>query len=182
MTERLLEPKNFLQTPVLRAVVFPDDGLIPNSNLPLLLYAGALDAEARHRPDVIESLYRENGWQGSWRNGVYAYHHYHSVAHEVLACYSGNARILFGGEQGDVITIRQGDVAIIPAGVGHRNIGSSDDFAVVGAYPRGQTWDMNYGVAAERPTVLKNIQKVPLPQTDPIFGKTGPLLEHWVAS
>ena len=168
-----------LKSPSVHALVFPDDGKIPNSSLPLLIYVGAFFPEARNQPRVIERLYAENKWQNSWRNGVYAYHHYHSIAHEVLSCYSGSARILFGGEHGQVVTVKQGDVAIIPAGVGHRNVGSSDDFAVVGAYPPGQTWDMNYGDPPERTRALPNIGKVPLPATDPIFGKDGPLLQHW---
>ncbi len=40
---------------------------------------------------------------------------------------------------------------------------------------------MNYGKSGERPRVDENIARVALPATDPIFGKTGPLLEHWRA-
>jgi uncharacterized protein YjlB len=116
---------------------------------------------------------------GTWRNGIYSYHHYHSTAHEVLGCYRGSAKVQFGGESGIVEELSAGDVVIIPAGVGHKNLGASADFAVVGAYPRGQDYDMNYGKPGERPRADENIARVPLPETDPIFGKDGPLLRHW---
>jgi uncharacterized protein YjlB len=64
--------------------------------------------------------------------------------------------------------------------VGHRNLGSSRDFLVVGAYPEGQSWDLRTGEPDERPEVLENISKVPLPETDPVFGDEGPLHEHWL--
>jgi uncharacterized protein YjlB len=72
-------------------------------------------------------------------------------------------------------------VVIIPAGVGHKNMGSSSDFRVVGAYPPGQTWDMNYGKPNERPQADKNISRVPLPPADPIYGDNGPLVEFWLS-
>lgn len=44
--------------------------------------------------------------------------------------FSGGAHIIFGGPEGDFLVV-------IPAGVGHCDVGSSGDFRVVGAYPRG---------------------------------------------
>ena len=72
-----------------------------------------------------------------------------------------------------------GDVIIIPAGVAHKNLGSSGDFRCVGAYPPGQDWDMNYGKAGERPAADENIANVPLPVADPVFGFEGPLMKNW---
>ncbi len=40
-------------------------------------------------------------------------------------------------------------------------------------------YDMNYGKAEEHPLVDKKIQKVPLPNEDPIFGKKGILFDYW---
>ena len=84
-----------------------------------------------------------------------------------------------GGEQGPIETIAAGDVIIIPAGVGHKNLGASRDFHVVGAYPPRQKVDLCYGKSDERPRTDENIARVALPVSDPVFGKTGPLLEHW---
>ena len=74
-----------------------------------------------------------------------------------------------------------GDVIIIPAGVAHKNFGATGDFGVVGAYPEGQDWDMNYGRPGERPAVDSNIRRVALPKADPLYGIAGPLLEQWGA-
>ena len=75
---------------------------------------------------------------------------------------------------------QSGDVIIIPAGVAHKNVGSSSDFRCVGAYPLGQSWDMNYGKPGERPQADQNITKVPLPESDPVYGIDGPLVKSWV--
>ena len=71
------------------------------------------------------------------------------------------------------------DIIIIPAGVAHKLIDSSPDFAVVGAYPEGQHPDMNYGREGERPSVDENIKSVEFPKMDPVLGTEGPLLENW---
>ena len=157
-----------------------DDGIFPNNeNLPLLLYQGAMDLSMRHPARAVEDLFSAHRWVGSWRNGIFGYHHYHSTAHEVLGVYSGNAHVQLGGAKGPEFTIQRGDVIVIPAGVAHKNLGSSFDFRVVGAYPAGQRWDMNYGKAKERPRTDRNIAEVPLPEKDPVFGYVGPVIEIW---
>ncbi len=155
------------------AHVLADNGTIPNSRLPLLVYHKAVDVAAEGPLALIEATLRAHGWGGGWRNGIFPYHHYHSTAHEVLVAYRGSARVQFGGEAGIVASVAPGDVVIIPAGVGHK------DFGVIGAYPRGQAWDICYGRAGERPRADANIARVPLPSADPVFGREGPLLAHW---
>jgi len=162
-----------------RAHVLADDGAIPNSRLPLLVYEQAADVGGMDPPAAIEAILRANEWGHGWRNGVFPYHHYHSTAHEVLVVYAGSARVQFGGERGIVTTLNPGDAVIIPAGVGHRNLGASRDFRVVGAYPLGQAWDICYGKPGERPRSDENIARVPVPRADPVFGRDGPLLAHW---
>ena len=39
--------------------------------------------------------------------------------------------------------------------------------------------DLCRGRPEERPRVLENIAKVPLPAADPVYGEHGPLIEHW---
>lgn len=161
------------------AKVLADDGKIPNSKLPLLIYRRAFEFSGRDPAAAIERIFQSHDWSGMWRNGIYSFHHYHSTAHEVLGCYRGSAKVQFGGESGIVEELRAGDTVIIPPGVGHKNLGASADFAVVGAYPRGQDYDMKYGEPGERPRADEKIARVPLPKTDPVFGKDGPLLKHW---
>ncbi len=159
---------------------FEDDGRIPNNpELPLLLYPQALD-ESERDPSRCKNLLAGNGWGGAWVDGVFSYHHYHSNAHEVLCVVGGSARILFGGPEGETVEVEAGDVVVLPAGVGHKNEGSSGGFSVVGAYPRGQeSYDLRTGEEGERPEVLENIRGVALPEADPLFGEEGPLLRRW---
>ena len=93
--------------------------------------------------------------------------------------FRSSARLACAGESGVAVKAETGDVAVILTGVGHCNSGFSDDFLVGGAYPRGQSWDLRTGEPGERPEVLENIRKVPLPGADPVFGDKGPLAEHW---
>lgn len=156
-----------------------DDGTFPNSRLPLLIYREAFRGNPLDMAAGIEEMFCRNHWGRTWRDGIYSYQHYHSTAHEVLGCYGGSARVQFGGKGGAVEELYAGDVVIIPAGVAHKNLGASRDFGVVGAYPAGQEYDMNYGKRGERPSADENISRVPLPETDPVFGSDGPLLNYW---
>jgi uncharacterized protein YjlB len=159
---------------------FEDDGRIPNNpSLPLLIYPQALD-ESKRDSSRCEELLAGNDWGGAWVDGVFSYHHYHSNAHEVLCVVGGHARITFGGPKGETVEVEEGDVVVIPAGVGHKNEGSSNRFSVVGAYPRGQeSYDLRTGEEGERPEVLENIRSVAMPEADPIFGKEEALLRRW---
>lgn len=163
------------------ATVLKDDGSFPNSRLPLLLYRNAVELPERDAAAAFEALFAAHQWRGSWRNGIYPYHHYHSTAHEVLGVYCGSARVQLGGERGIVREVHAGDVILIPAGVAHKNLGMRGEFGVVGAYPAGQDWDMNYGKPGERPGADRNIAQVPLPGLDPVYGGSGPLRRHWRA-
>lgn len=160
---------------------FEDDGSIPNNaDLPLILYRAVLPDD--HDPvAACRRLFEQNKWGGMWVNGVFGYHHYHSTAHEVLGVVGGNADLQFGGEQGEVVSVRAGDVVIIPAGVGHKRVSASPDFSVVGAYPQGQSWDLCTGMPDERPQVLENIASVQMPERDPVQGRDGFLQEAWRA-
>jgi uncharacterized protein YjlB len=160
--------------------VMPGDKFFPNNNdLPVLVYKQVFLLTDNDSADTIEKHFNENDWGNSWKEGVFQYHHYHSTAHEVLGVVRGNIMLMLGGDDGNITTLSQGDVIIIPAGVAHKNVGSSEDFLVVGAYPKGLDYDINYGKAEERETADNNIANVPLPDTDPVFGDKGPLLEHW---
>jgi uncharacterized protein YjlB len=165
--------------PKVIAHILKDDGIFPNNNLALLIYKHAIDAPGHDLTGAIEQIFMDNGWGGMWRNGIYTYQHYHSTAHEVLGIYSGKVKAQLGGSEGIIVEAGAGDVIIIPAGVAHKNLGSSADFRCIGAYPPGQTWDMNYGKPGERPATDRNIANVALPRTDPVYGPDGPLIKNW---
>jgi uncharacterized protein YjlB len=160
---------------------FADDGRVPNNpTLPLIVYRGALETGPRCTADC-EKLFADNGWSGAWRNGIYAHHHYHSTAHEVLGIAAGSVRVRLGGEHGKTVELHAGDVVVIPAGVAHKNEGASPDLVVVGAYPGGKSPDMCSPGAQPRDRALRNVREVPLPAFDPVYGKPGPLIERWRA-
>jgi uncharacterized protein YjlB len=157
---------------------FTDDGSIPNSELPVAIYRG-ID-EVGGEAAACEALFEQNRWWRFWRDGIYAFHHFHSTAHEALGVVAGRAEVVLGGPvNGERFELGAGDVAILPAGTGHCNAGSSGDFLVVGAYPRGQDWDLRRGDPAEHDGVVANIQQVPLPEADPVRGADGPLMDLW---
>ncbi|MCB0065005.1 MAG: cupin domain-containing protein [Caldilineaceae bacterium] len=177
MTTKLTHP---LDTVQVLTYTFADDGSIPNHpSLPLILYKGVLRLAANDPASIAEELFTQNGWQGMWRNGIFDFHHYHSNAHEVLAICRGQATVRFGGEQGETITVTAGDVALLPAGTGHKRLSPSGDLLVVGAYPPGQHPDLCRGGSTERPRVLTAIQQVAPPAQDPVYGNSGPLFSDW---
>jgi uncharacterized protein YjlB len=167
------------RAPTIEDYLFTADGRVPNNpRLPLIVYRGALETGGDAAASCA-ALFDRNGWAGSWTNGVYAHHHYHSSAHEVLGIAAGWVRVRLGGEGGRTVELRAGDVVLIPAGVAHKNVGASPDLLVVGAYPRGQSPDMCGPGAADHARALPRIAAVPPPVGDPVHGAWGPLLERW---
>ncbi|BCP54352.1 hypothetical protein K32_29690 [Kaistia sp. 32K] len=161
---------------------FADQGDVPNNpELPLILYREAL-AEAPDRATAFERLFVSHGWGGTWRNGIYPFHHYHSTAHEVLGIAAGSATVQLGGDKGERIELKAGDAVLIPAGVGHKQLSSSPDLLVIGAYPVGQKWDLiRADDVVDGAAVRARIAAVPMPESDPILGSTGPLASLWAA-
>jgi uncharacterized protein YjlB len=161
------------------AIHFADDGLVPNNPMPFLVYKDVVTLDSREPEAVIEKLFGANGWGAMWRNGVYDFLHYHATVHEVLGIARGNARVRFGGDNGKVLEISAGDVAVLPAGTGHQCLSASNDFSVVGAYPPGPPMDLQRPSPQAHVKALKTIPMVALPRTDPVMGKDGPLLKLW---
>ncbi|CAN5859354.1 cupin domain-containing protein [soil metagenome] len=155
------------------------NGAFPNNpNLPLLLYRQVLSGSDYPEKEFKEA-FRKNDWGGTWVNGVFAYHHYHSTAHEALGVLAGTATLIFGGPGGKEIAVRAGDMVVLPAGTAHCRKKSSSDFKVIGAYPKGQE---EYDLCTEDddPDDKKeNIRRTALPTADPLAGIDGPLGQQW---
>jgi len=158
---------------------FEDDGIIPNSKYPLIIHRNAFSERGNSGAKWLEECFASNNWKNSWRNGVFHYHHYHSITHEVLGVFEGNALLHLGGENGKKIRVNAGDIVVIPAGVGHKKLEASKEFAIVGAYPDGMDYELMKGKPGERPQADKNISTVPFPHQDPLLGKEKGLVLIW---
>jgi uncharacterized protein YjlB len=159
---------------------FSDDGIVPNNpRFPLLVYRGAVSFTDGFDPaTIIDALFETNGWGRSWRDTIYDFVHYHSQIHEVMGVARGTAKIECGGVKGRTLSLKAGDVAVLPAGTGHRILEASRDFLVVGAYPQDGTYD-ECTDTRDRPDAIKRIPKVRRPARDPVYGKSGGLTKLW---
>ncbi|WP_237216095.1 cupin domain-containing protein [Falsiroseomonas oryziterrae] len=150
-----------------RLMLRASDDIPNNPRLPVLLHRGAVPAGD---PAAAEALFARHGWQPAWRNGIYDFHHYHPNAHEALAIAAGQVRVRLGGEGGVTLDLAAGDVVVLPAGTGHRNLGQTPDLLVVGAYPPGAPPEQYTGRPGELPRALHAIPTVPAPPSDPVTG------------
>lgn len=156
---------------------FEDDGAIPNSHLPVIVYRQVTDA--KDKSDWFENTFKENGWTNNWHDVILRYDHFHSTTHEVLGVGEGTVSLRIGAEKGISIEVSAGDVLILPAGVGHSAISEHMNYEIVGGYPNGRDWDLLTGTEDERKTALPLIKKLLIPAKDPVFGAEGELLRLW---
>lgn len=155
-------------------------GSVPNNpRCALLHYKNVCSGDAQTIASTFEAMFAANGWPPAWRNGVFAHHHFHTTAHEVLGVYSGSAEVTVGGEGGEVVAIAAGDVVVVPAGVGHCKRSCDGRLGIVGAYPEGQSPDMCTPDASRYADRCDTVSRVQLPRADPVLGSDGPLLECW---
>jgi uncharacterized protein YjlB len=70
-------------------------------------------------------------------------------------------------------------VVVLPAGTGHQCLWASPELCVIGAYPKGGKYDLCRGSKAQHAKALASIPDVPVPDSDPVHGKDGPLPRLW---
>ena len=163
----------------IEAIKLAPDETVPNHpHFPALVYHGAVDGDADPAL-TLERTFTANGWPPRWRNGIYDFHHYHTLGHEALGCARGTARVMLGGPHGTEVGVGPGDVMVLPAGTGHCLIEGSTDLLIVGAYPPGQIGDICRGRPTEE--MLERIRALPVPERDPLGDPAG-VPEHWLGS
>jgi len=155
------------------------DGGVPNNALPVLIYHRVIPPDTSDNAEYLEHLFRTNGWPPQWRYPVYTFTHFHSNAHEVLGVYAGSAKLQLGGEQGKIIEVNVGDVLLLPAGIGHKQISADEDFMLVGAYPPDMKADLCHDELPQLAARTKAVNAVPLPATDPVTGHTEGSMLVW---
>ncbi|MBI6952004.1 cupin domain-containing protein [Pseudomonas sp. CCOS 191] len=166
-------------TQLQKTLHFADDGATPNSRFAVLLYRLRL-APAEDNAGAFEALFAAHQWTPLWRDGIFDYQHFHPNAHEVLGVACGQARVTLGGAGGQTLTVRAGNVLVLPAGTGHCCVEHSEDFLVVGAYPLGQEkYDIQRPEDGAHDQALARIAAVPRPAQDPVTGARGALMTLW---
>jgi len=156
-----------------RTIYFSKGQRVPNSALPVLLYRGVLAGSGKDRR--FREGFKNNYWTGVWTGTIYEYTHFHSNAHEVLGIAEGRVTLRLGGDEGRLFRLKAGDMLVLPAGVGHKRVGSDEGLNVIGAYPPGQA---HFTMKREG----RAVPKVALPPTDPFYGEEGPLVRLWTKS
>jgi uncharacterized protein YjlB len=86
----------------------------------------------------------------------------------VLGVAAGEVQVMLGGPSGQTTLLRAGDALVVPAGVGHCNIGQSSNLLVIGAYPNGDDYDIRLGNPAELEAAKRAIAAARFPVRDPV--------------
>lgn len=141
-----------------------------NERVPLLIYRNTYDPST-HGDGA--SLFIKNGWTNPWTWQIFSYHHYHTITWEALLCIKGKADVQFGGDEGIRTFLEEGDLVLIPPGVVHKQLSSTRDFTLLGAYPDHEgchTPNFDTVRSAASKQELQNILNTPDPVRCPIFG------------
>ncbi len=73
LTAAMLATKHIMinKLPGPETLYFKDDGKIPNSKYPLLLYRNAFKERGDKGAAWLEQQFLHNNWSNSWRNGIF---------------------------------------------------------------------------------------------------------------
>ena len=159
--------------------VFDDDGLVPNNILPLVIYKRAIELAGGDPARAIDELFRANGWDQRWRDGIFDYQHYHATctrrsASRAATRWCCSAASTARRSSSTPATSRSCPPA--PAT-------SASSPAMISAWSAptrpAKPWR---SLARPRRTYRRAMETIPLvlpPPSDPVFGQDGPLLRLW---
>lgn len=176
MIRQIIARRSAEEVEIVRLTI-PPGNLVPNNPFhPAVIARDVLGGP--HEGQAVCDLMERNGWAGTWTSVVFDYHHYHPDAFEALAVASGSAVLTLGGPQGSTVEVHAGDVMILPPGFGHKCLAMQDGFRICGAYPPGQEGYTTIRASSRYDeAILRQIEAVASPLTDPVMGTGGPLLK-----
>jgi uncharacterized protein YjlB len=175
------------------ALKFKDDGLIPNSKHPVLIYRSAIGfVESVPRlaaRNLIADHIGKNGWRLEEGLTLYSYHLYDRKAHKAFIVINGQATLQLGGPKvGRSAVIEEGDLIVIPAGVAHRHLRYANlsltaqfeamEIRPVAADEPGPVRGLKKSMEVARPKALESLANIPRP-FNPLYGPQGPGLQGW---
>ncbi|XJS11629.1 cupin domain-containing protein [Aerococcaceae bacterium WGS1372] len=134
----------------------------PNNSLPVRYYKNLFNEKEQFDAEDIIRWLKTQRFYNFWIDGVYSTHHFHSNTHELNIVVRGHAEIQVGGPNAPILSIQQGEGLFLPAGTSHKQISSSLDFQVVGAYLERVDYDFHKG-DYDYETVKRRIEQVPAP-------------------
>lgn len=158
---------------------FKDDGITPNSKLPVIVYRDVLKSVEMKSGTSIRAVFESNNWSNNWADIIMTKNHYHSTTHEVIGINKGQVSLKIGGKYGSIVSIKTGDVILIPAGVGHYSLSNEIFYEAIGGYPNGAEWDMIFDEKDKHVAAVERIRQIPIPKKNPIFGLSGLLFKYW---
>ena len=163
-----------------KALYFNEGPITPNNpDLPVLIYKEVIRSTQTHKSQIFQHHFEKHDWHGTWKGVIFDYNHFHTTSHEALAIARGHISLHLGGENGQEIKLESGDLLILPAGTGHQMISQSESLVVIGSYPKGQEkYDICRSLT-ENPSAKERISSLSLPDTDPFYGRSGPLMALW---
>ena len=157
---------------------FRENKVAPNSHLPALFYKKAFEENNESLEDQMYSIFNNNKWNGTRKGRIRTGRYYHTASHEVIGITKQAIFIELGGFNGSRHILEKGDVLILPAGVSIRLIkGAGHD--VRRGFSAEPTENMQYAKASYREKAKEAIACIPIPKTDPIYGRSGGLVDIW---
>ncbi|KAH7268919.1 hypothetical protein MRS44_010871 [Fusarium solani] len=177
--------------------VLPATKYCPNNEMPVLIYRNVLPSPRTEKS--VQEWIEKNGWlrAGIVWPAIYR-RHFHPNVHECYAVLSGSSEVLMGvgkldeaatpeseasSQLGLLLTLREGDVIVHPAGTGHSNVSDEGRYRYLSFFPEGSPkWISENGDKPLRDNedLWELIKNVPMPQ-DPVTGGEGHLTRAWKA-
>lgn len=167
---------------MVKPIYLSENEPFPNNAYPVLYFENVLSEvlEEDYTAEEVLKLFELNGYTNGWVNGIMERHHFHSNAHEALACTNGEVRVQLGGPHGEMVTFRKGDVVLLPAGTSHKKLDATENFEIVGAYPTSDPeHDFQYGDTDSYDEIKERISLVDKPETDPVTGSPANIETYW---